>query len=350
MKTLLSLFLVIAFTLTVSAQAVIVVQNTTETRTFQTLNAAVEAAVNGDNIYMPGGSFVVNSLIINKRLNIIGAGHVPDSTRATGQTLVHGNIHFVTGSDYSTIQGIFFSNTIHMGYDSSNGNVSNILISRCNMEQLIFSSHSNMSDLGANNIHVKDCIIRTSMHCNNSQNQVIDNCIIGWSVNNINGGFTFNNCIFLYNPGNNYNLYVVNAAIFNNCIFSVAGKGNLVYSNSISPSSFNHCIFAFTATQDIGTNYGAYLNNCIGNVDILNLYANVPEYKFDYTYDFRLSENSVAIGAGIEGTDCGIYGGANPYKEGAVPMNPHIQMVDIPATTDGQGKLNIRVKVKAQNN
>ncbi len=348
MKTILSLFLVVAFTLAASAQAVIVVQNATETRTFQTLTAAVEAAVDGDNIYVPGGSFVVSSLQINKRLNIIGAGHVPDSTRATGSTLVHGNIHFVDGSDYSTIQGIFFTNIILMGINSGNGNVSNLLISRCNMEQLLFSSHSNAGSLGANNIHVKDCIIRSHMYGNNTQNQVIDNCIIGGTVNSINGGFTFNNCIFLFNQGSTYNLYFVNAAIFNNCIFSETRRGGLAYSQS--PSSFNHCIFAFAATQDIGTSYGAYFNNCIGNVDILSLYANVPENKFDYTYDFRLAENSIAIGVGIEGTDCGIYGGANPYKEGAVPMNPHIQAISIPSTTDGEGKLNILVKVKAQDN
>lgn len=349
MKTILSIFLAVAFTLSASAQAVIVVQNETETRTFQTLGAAVEAAVDGDNIYLPGGSFVVNTLAITKRLNIIGAGHVPDSTRATGSTLVHGNIHFAPGSDFSTLQGIFFSNIVHLGH-STGGNVANILISRCNMEQLIFGSYNNSGNMGANNIHVKDCIIRSFMYCNDTQNQVIENCIIAWSVNNINGGFTFNNCIFLFNPGNNYNLYAVNAAIFNNCIFAETSRGGLIWSNSLSPSLFNHCIFAFAATQDIGTNFGAYLNNCIGNVDILSLYANVPENKFDYTYDFRLAENSVAIGAGLEGTDCGIYGGSNPYKEGAVPMNPHIQAINIPSTTDGEGKLHISVKVKAQDN
>jgi hypothetical protein len=350
MKTFLSLFLAVAFTLTANAQAVIVVQNATETRTFQTLNAAVEAAVDGDNIYVPGGSFVVNALVINKRLNIIGAGHVPDSTRATGSTLVHGNIHFAPGSDFSTIQGIFFSNIVHLGH-STGGNVANILISRCNMEQLIFGSYSNSGNMGANNIHVKECIIRSVMYCNDSQNHVVDNCIIGQSVNNINGGFTFNNCIFLYNPGSNYNLYAVNAAIFNNSIFAETRRSGLIWSNSLSPSSFNHCIFAFAATEDYGTNYGAYFNNCIGNVpDILGLYTNVLVNKFDYTYDFHLAENSVAIGAGINGTDCGIYGGINPYKEGAVPMNPHIQAISIPSTTDGEGKLQISVKVKAQNN
>lgn len=349
MKTLLSLFLVVAFTLTVSAQAVIVVQNATETRTFQTLNAAVEAAVDGDNIYVPGGSFVVSSLQINKRLNIIGAGHVPDSTTATGRTLVHGNIHFVDGSDYSTIQGIFFTNTIYMGYNNDKGNVSNILISRCNMEQINYSNHYSNVDLGANNIHVKDCIVRSYMNCMNTQNQLVENCIIGGQIANINGGFTFNNCMFLYSSGS-YNLYVVNAAIINNCIFATTPRGSLTYTNLISPSSFHNCIFTFPPTQDDG-NTKAYFSNCIGDVtNILGLFVHVPENKFDYNYDFHLTENSIAKSAGIEGTDCGIYGGANPYKEGAVPMNPHIQAISIPSTTDGEGKLHISVKVKAQNN
>jgi hypothetical protein len=46
----------------------------------------------------------------------------------------------------------------------------------------------------------------------------------------------------------------------------------------------------------------------------------------------------------------GIYGGLFPYKEGAVPLNPHISLKNIAPQTDVNGDLNIQLKVNAQDN
>ncbi len=51
-----------------------------------------------------------------------------------------------------------------------------------------------------------------------------------------------------------------------------------------------------------------------------------------------------------DGTDIGIYGSSQPYKEGAVPFNPHIYFKNIGGTTTPNGLLNINIKVKAQDN
>ncbi|OPZ96628.1 MAG: hypothetical protein BWY70_01710 [Bacteroidetes bacterium ADurb.Bin408] len=92
-------------------------------------------------------------------------------------------------------------------------------------------------------------------------------------------------------------------------------------------------------------------SNCLFSATFSPQFVNVPNVAdFSYTYNYHLSDTSVAIGAGMNGTDCGIYGGDNPYKDGAVPLNPHIQFKQIPTATDSQGKLNIQVKVSAQEN
>lgn len=44
----------------------------------------------------------------------------------------------------------------------------------------------------------------------------------------------------------------------------------------------------------------------------------MPGYKFDYGYNFKLKDVSAAGKFGNDGTDCGIYGGNEPYKDGAV--------------------------------
>lgn len=88
--------------------------------------------------------------------------------------------------------------------------------------------------------------------------------------------------------------------------------------------------------------------NCKFNVHPDSIFVNTKIENFQYTHDYHLRPNSKAKGVGLNGTDCGIYGGDNPYKEGAVPMNPHIWYKNIPNITDNQGKLNIKIGVTAQ--
>ncbi|MBL4585431.1 MAG: hypothetical protein JKX84_00010, partial [Flavobacteriales bacterium] len=57
---------------------------------------------------------------------------------------------------------------------------------------------------------------------------------------------------------------------------------------------------------------------------------------------------SPGAGAGTDGTDVGIYGGSYPYKHGAVPFNPHVQINQIDNQTNGQGELPVNIRVAAQ--
>jgi hypothetical protein len=220
MKTLLSLFFSLAFVVSLSAQGLIVVQNDTSTRTFYTIPEAVAAAVDGDYVYIPGGTFQVSSLTINKTLNIIGAGHVPEATAATGRTVINGNIHFMGGSDFSLLQGIFHDGEIWIGHGTASDGitVSNILLSRCNLKTLYFSSNAySASSTSAQNIMAKDCIFRYMVDCKfNNRGHIFSNCIFQERIANIAGGITINNSIFLHsNPLNN-----VASTSFNNCIFT----------------------------------------------------------------------------------------------------------------------------------
>ena len=350
MKTLLSLFFSLAFVVSLSAQGLIVVQNDTSTRTFYTIPEAVAAAVDGDYVYIPGGTFQVSSLVINKTLNIIGAGHVPEASAATGRTVINGNIRFMGGSDFSLLQGIFHDGEIWIGEGTTSDGitVSNILLSRCNLDILYLSASSySASASSAQNIMAKDCIFRANVVCqNNNRGHLFSNCIFQGQINYLSGGITINNSIFLHNSP----LYSVTSALLNNCIFSV--ESTPIYSAGGAKSTFNNCIFGMSAfpTNESSSDYH-YFNNCLAyGPNVIGLFANVPEARFDYMFDFHLAEGSVASGFGLEGTDCGIYGGAEPYKEGAIPINPHIQSIYIPGTTDGQGKLNISVTVEAQDN
>lgn len=88
--------------------------------------------------------------------------------------------------------------------------------------------------------------------------------------------------------------------------------------------------------------------NCKFNVNNDSNFVNVKLENFLYTHNYHLSSYSKAKGVGLNGTDCGIYGGDNPYKEGPVPMNLHIWYKNIPNITDNHEKLNIKIGVTAQ--
>jgi len=346
MKTILTIlsFLLIN---AVFSQSVFVVQNDVSPSAHQTLDSALFYAADGDYIYLPGGTFNVGSVRISKNLNIIGAGHYPDSTQATGRTALTGNIYFKTGADGSTLQGLYLNGDIYMGDSCATGNVQNIHISRCNVNNIYLTSTSTgIANCGAQNIFIKDCVIRTSLRGAYVQGVVVETSILNY-IAYFDGNAEFKNNIFLkQGTGSSLSLcvmYDVSNCVFNNNIFKNSSSTNYFASSSVN-NTFNNNIFNMSSC------YGGSCFNCLYNIDFYSQFVNVPVNSFDYTYNFLLSDTSVAIGAGLSGTDCGIYGGDNPYKEAAVPVNPHIQLKQIPSATDSQGKLNIQVKVRAQDN
>jgi len=80
---------------------------------------------------------------------------------------------------------------------------------------------------------------------------------------------------------------------------------------------------------------------------VTNLFM-VPNTAFDYTGNYHLAAGSPAIHAGKGSTDCGIYGGPRPYKEAAVPSNPHIRSKTIADNTNDTGQLQQTATVVAQ--
>jgi hypothetical protein len=60
------------------------------TRLTSTLDSANILAQDNDIIYLPGGSFAAGSYF-TKKVTLLGVGHNPDSTSATGRTIITGN-------------------------------------------------------------------------------------------------------------------------------------------------------------------------------------------------------------------------------------------------------------------
>jgi len=316
------------------AQYVFTLDHAGSTKVYSTLDSALLNAVDGDYLYLPGIA-INGNVVINKRLQIFGAGHYPDSTQATGQSIINGTAYLQTGATGSILQGIYIQGSIILGNAADQAAGKNIVISRCNMSN-IYLSENGSSPRGAENIFIRENVVRDAIYFAGVRNVIVENNLIEGGLIYGNGMINLRNNIFLRRTS-----YVINnfsGGTFENNIFLssdafATNNGNYYYNN------------IFKGTDPLGNEFSS--SNLF---NVSDLFINQSGVSFSYQHNYHLTASSPARGAGTQGTDCGIYGGSSPYKEGAVPANPHIQFKSIPTQTDAQGKINIQVRVAAQQN
>ena len=102
-----------------------------------TFDSAYNKAANGDNIYLPGGSFSLTNPI-SKTIHIYGAGSNQDSSAVTGITILD-TIVIIAGADNGSIEGVLFTGlyqntpSIHFNMSNSTSAISNYTISSCSI-------------------------------------------------------------------------------------------------------------------------------------------------------------------------------------------------------------------------
>lgn len=94
-------------------QAPIVLQSGETAKFFNDLTAAVQAASNGDAIYLPGGSFSLTGNL-NKQLYIYGAGWRSDSSAVMGSTTITGDLRIGSGASGSILNSIYLPNRLFL--------------------------------------------------------------------------------------------------------------------------------------------------------------------------------------------------------------------------------------------
>jgi hypothetical protein len=327
------------------AQKTVVRQNGTLTAIYTSNNPFIDAysnSNNGDTIFLPGGFFnVPNS--VNKRLVIIGAGIYPDSTIYTGKTVLNSAFAFGLGSDSTLLSGVEINGDIIFDLWSK---IEKIKIIRCKFNNL----HLNTGYNQRNYFFIQGCIFN-EMYGNGwtSQHQVnyltISNCIITDRIADLAFGGLIQNNIFLRDQNtstqphifNTHNSIIQNNIFYNNNNTNIGNFGN---NNQILKN-----VFALTPSS-YGTNFasGNYTN-----VPQNTILVNAPANTFTFSANYHLQSPTTYLGT--DNTQVGIYGGSiGPFKEGAVPFNPHIYYKSVSPTTNSGGQLQIQFKVSAQTN
>lgn len=337
MKRQTLLTLTIAMTMTMNAQT-IALHSSTGVQIIKgntALATAYTAAQSSDTLYLSGGSFTPPANF-DKRLMIFGAGHYVDSTLATGKTFINGNFTLDENADLFYLEGVEITGNFTI---STNNSANNVVIKRCKINGT-FNALGDLSN-PTSNLSLIGNVLMNRLNLENLQNSLLSNNIISNTFQGSNGNMFSNNIVlgFIWGSSMDY-LFSGNNNTLNNNIFlwegyaaNVAGSGNVFNNNLyVEPSP------DYGATATSSGNYTSILQSSI--------FVNQIGSTFNYTHNYHLQSPTTYLGT--DGSQVGIYGGTFPYKEGAVPLNPHIQLKNIAPTTDANGDLQIQIQVEAQ--
>lgn len=322
---------------------IVVVRPNGVSSVFSTWDLAYAAALDGDNVYLPGGTFTVSDPI-NKRLNIFGAGSNIDSSSVT-QITKFNPIIILAGGSGGSIEGIQFNGgncSIAFGDPQSTTNIDGFTISNCNLPNGLKFINNSINILIKNNIigghscpNGGPCTsIGTTLN-----SSIISNNIISGSITNQNSNLEINNNIFTYAQVFYY-LGLASNSNYRNNIFQGYGMHS---SDSYFQNNANVYLSNSPNTIEVGTFYQAW--------DLIfEQTGAASQYGYFYgPFDFHIKNTSLCHNAGTDASDLGIYGGVFPWNDGQIPSNPHIFFKQIAPQTNTDGKLNVRIKVRTNN-
>ena len=326
-KKLLVLFALVA-SMTVSAQQIAVVKGG-ETKLYNTLKEALEGAESGSVVYLPGGGFpIADSDTIRKRLTIIGITHKASSDNVDGRTTISGNLIFGEGSTGSALMGCYVTGNVNIG--SKTSAVTDIMLRYNNMNAVIVNNSE------CRNIVINQNYIRNTSDMGQTNAKITNNIV--HSIKNVNGGYVAYNVITsnfeieYYSGWGHYAISAESSTISRNVILTTGVSGSY---HSWSVSTGSDC--------DINNNMIYNKNWGTDCINIKDDWSKVFEKnsgvstasKYHFINDYKDYEGKV-----------GIYAGTG-FSDGALPPVPYIKDCKVDEQTDAEGKLNIRINVKA---
>jgi hypothetical protein len=263
--------------------------------------------VNGDTLYIYAGNY--SSATITKKLTIIGTGYFLSENPETQFNQTPSNIdgiNFATGSEYSVLTGVSLPSITVQAND--------ITIKRCKIEKyggggLINIISSYRTIILQNYIH--------GWHYYWYDSPTLVN-ISGDYPNPISGIQIKNNILF--HDNNTNAIYSSVACLFENNVVqgTIDVIGANVNNNIQLNGSFNgHETTIFMNNLCNSTQFAP--DNLNGNKCNIDITGQVLIWSGTTDGRFQLRPGSPAIGAGLNGIDCGAFGGGTSYVLSGMP-------------------------------
>lgn len=305
----------------------------------------------GDTIILPGGPINCFTVTVNKPLCFIGAGILSTGTPVTGKTVVTPSFNndwvIQAAGSGSSFHGIDFDRPVRF-----TGGVSNISFTRCAFSAFPMAGF-NMT--APNNVQIRQCLFRsgiTNGGTNAPQDLLIENSIIV-------GGIDFGS--------NDIATALVTQCVLLDMITSAGENEGVTFTRNIftrasssynvnSAASYQCNLFCMTTGNTLNWTGATDLGGNLGwQITPTNVFVNVPVFNtYNETYDYHLTPNSPGLSStmGCAEGEVGIYGGppGSPWKDGAIPFNPHwISLSPSLGSTNG-GVINVNLSGAAQQN
>ena len=325
------------------AQVFMVVKGDVSTP-YTDLEAAVAAAEEGSTVYIPTGEHIIlksqtiagsvrsTTLLINKRLSLVGAG---SEAGALNATQLRGDVTLTTEASGSRFEGLTITGYFRLD------KISDFLFKRCKAGTIYLSGQGDGN------------IFRESMISSINGMTTLYSGAIGHNTTaSIFTEILVQNCIITGN------IYYVKKAILTNNVFTLNGSSIIQQSNQCV---ITNNIFLYTGAQNIdyGCTWNSYTYNMtrgtfatpsassyntVGD-NIENAGAANDLFAEQVTY--RLKDGAPGKNAGADGTDMGIYGGAGA-KDKRIPSYPQITEFVVGGTSHADGTLPVSITVEAQ--
>ena len=339
---------VLGFTaLTANAKSWRINSDVTKKADFVDINAAMssENVTAGDTLYLDPGCNLTSNQSVTKAVTIVGPGYLRNDAPHQGavftgklylkqaNTKVEGVImrgdNYIQ-AQYVTIERCYIQEPVDIGYNSTNAQYSTI--KQCYILNYI-EGHTNINYSGYSTI-VNNIIISNRDFANGS----------GGVVNGLPYATIANNYIAATHNGTYYNAWVIGnitgGEIENNILLNTGKAPDNILANMENCKIRNNIMSCIEGTYTtIGDNI--YL----GSNDESLVFA------LEGTYDqrYQLKNDSPAKGYATDGGDCGPFDGGYPYVLYGLPAGyPYYTKANI-NTRAKDGKINVSLKIKMQN-
>lgn len=323
--------LLVFYANSVSAKVWVVNNNAGGPGDFVSAQLAHTASSAGDTLYFVGSTSNYGTLLLSKKLTLIGPGYFLNENQNTYSNKSTASFNYIyanQGNEATVTSGSYQSKLIGLEIDYLELNTNEISVVRSKILRIRNLASENLSGL----------ILK--------QNYIV----------NLEGNtFNFTNSIFTNNIFTGTFLYTVNSVIRNNTFLKNYGSdGSNEFVNNIfadyTTITFNFNMDANNLRNNIfGGKNTNDTRNTIGINNVFDAYGNIIKSSGTSDGIFQLKEGSVAAGAGEEGVDCGAFGGSEPYILSGLPPIPVIYGITIPSSVNKNDGLQVEIKVKVQN-
>jgi hypothetical protein len=298
---------------------------------FTTIQAAHDAVtvVAGDTLHIEPSGVSYGALVSTKKLIIIGPGYYLDQNtnqQANPSTATIDIFTLNAGSDGTIILGLTISTT-----QASHINTGNVTVSRNKFAGSIYLT----GEHGYSNVIISG---------NYGINLISSN---GTSADLITNVFILNN--YLSNAGFNSQF---SGVIANNIFSHHTNTVNyFIIKNNICPNTDGSPVFngiSNTISNNLSAGGVGFPegNGNRNSVNMSTVFVGATGNSTDGQW--QLKTGSPAIGAGLNGEDCGMYGGSAPYHLSGLPKIPSVYLLSAPANSNGP-TLAVTISVKTNN-